>query len=185
MPVDEPLGALGQIVVRVEGALEHLAGLQRYLELAFVDIQAIDVFHPNVAVALVVKVLPGFSGVLDRIANHSGDLALAVASFHYHRVFRVRHGAQLSHKDRATLTRLARSANPAGAAKLERAAQHLSFVADVGQFEFELTRRRGPNLMPAAGAPPQSYPGEIISRSCRTGGGSNVFMFRVLDLLGA
>jgi hypothetical protein len=75
MPVDEPLGALGQIVVRVEGALEHLAGLQRYLELAFVDIQAIDVFHPNVAVALVVKVLPGFSGVLDRIANHLGDLA--------------------------------------------------------------------------------------------------------------
>jgi hypothetical protein len=57
---------LDSIVAHHQHFSEFFSGL---LELAFIDFQAIDVFNPNVAVALVVKVLPVSSGVLDRVAQ--------------------------------------------------------------------------------------------------------------------
>jgi hypothetical protein len=42
-------------------------GPRGILELAFVDFHAVDIFHPNVAVALIVKVLPISPGFLDRV----------------------------------------------------------------------------------------------------------------------
>jgi hypothetical protein len=60
-------------------------GPRGILELVLIDFAAIDVFDPNVAIALVVKVFPVFSGIIDRIAQHLCDLALAIAPFHYER----------------------------------------------------------------------------------------------------